>query len=119
MNTVKGWLAGAGCALAIVFGGCASDGSQRSTGQVIDDTAILTKTKAALVNDPVVSGMAINVDVNRGVVTLDGAVNGTVEKQKAEDIARGVDGVRSVENNLVVRQPATVTAPSTTTVPPQ
>jgi hyperosmotically inducible periplasmic protein len=66
----------------------------------------LAKTKTALVNDPVVSGMAINVDVDRGVVELNGAVNGDVEKQKAEEIARGVNGVRAVENNLVVRQPA-------------
>lgn len=117
MNRMKGWMAGAGCALAVMLAGCAADGSQRSTGQVIDDTAILTKTKAALVNDPVVSGMAINVDVERGVVTLDGAVNGEVEKQKAEQIARGVDGVRAVENNIVVRQPAQTDTPATTTAP--
>jgi osmotically-inducible protein OsmY len=84
--------------------GCASDGESRSTGQVIDDTAILGKTKAALLNDPIVSGMAINVEVDRGVVALNGAVNGEVEKRKAEEIARGVDGVRGVDNNLVIRQ---------------
>ena len=71
---------------------------------MIDDTAIHTKVKTALVNDPVVSGTAINVDVERGVVTLNGAVNGEVEKRKAEDIARGVSGVRSVQNNIVVRK---------------
>lgn len=110
MKKLQGWVAGAGCALALLMVGCAADGNQRSTGQVIDDAAILTKTKAALVNDPVVSGMAINVDVNRGVVTLDGAVNGSVEKQKAEQIARGVDGVRAVENNIVVRQAVQTTS---------
>lgn len=94
------------CAGGILLGGCASDGDSRSTGQVIDDTAILAKAKAALVNDPVVSGMAINVEVNRGVVQLNGAVNAEVEKRKAEEIARGVDGVRGVENNLVIRQEA-------------
>lgn len=104
------WVAGAVCALALMVAGCASDGNNRSTGQVIDDTAILAKTKAALVNDPVVSGMAINVDVTRGVVTLDGAVNGAVEKQKAEEIARGVEGVRGVANNIVVRQAVNTTA---------
>ena len=109
MKSLKMWLGGMGCAIALMTAGCASDGDQRSTGQVIDDTAILTKTKAALVSDPVVSGMAINVDVERGVVQLSGAVNGQVEKQKAEDIARGVDGVRAVENNIIVRQPATTT----------
>ena len=84
--------------------GCGSTESGRSTGEVIDDTAIHTKVKAALVNDPVVSGTAINVDVDKGVVTLQGAVNGEVEKRKAEDIVRGVSGVRSVQNNIVVRK---------------
>lgn len=92
------------CTVALFVTGCGSTADSRSTGQVIDDTAIHTKVKAALVNDPVVAGTSINVDVNRGVVALTGAVNGDVEKTKAEDIARGVEGVRSVENNLIVRQ---------------
>jgi osmotically-inducible protein OsmY len=92
------------CAVALLVTGCGSTADSRSTGQVIDDTAIHTKVKAALVNDPVVSGTSIDVNVNRGVVSLNGAVNGDVEKTKAEDIARGVDGVRSVENNLIVRE---------------
>ncbi len=94
-----------GCAgILLVTTGCGSTSESRSTGQVIDDTAIHTKVKTALVNDPVVSGTAINVDVERGVVTLGGAVNGEVEKRKAEEIVRGVNGVRSVQNNIVVRQ---------------
>lgn len=104
MKTLKTVVASLGCIAALFVTGCGSTGESRSTGQVIDDTAIHTKVKAALVNDPVVSGSAINVDVERGVVSLSGAVNGDVEKTKAEDIARGVTGVRSVDNNLVVRQ---------------
>lgn len=92
------------CTVAFFVTGCGSTSDGRSTGQVIDDTAIHTKVKAALVNDPVVAGTSINVDVERGVVVLTGAVNGDVEKTKAEEIARGVNGVRSVENNLIVRQ---------------
>lgn len=104
MKSLKQITAVLGCVAALFITGCASTEESRSTGQVIDDTAIHTKVKAALVNDPVVAGTAINVDVERGVVTLDGAVNGDVEKQKAGDIARGVEGVRSVSNNLVVRK---------------
>jgi hyperosmotically inducible periplasmic protein len=103
MKNIKIWVGGLSCGLALLFAGCASDGNNRSTGEVIDDTAILTKAKAALVNDPVVSGMAIDVDVDRGVVSLNGAVNGPTEKQKAEEVARGVEGVKAVRNNLVVR----------------
>ena len=104
MKNLKKILAALACAASLFVMGCGSTSDNRSTGQVIDDTAIHTKVKAALVNDPVVSGTAINVDVERGVVVLTGAVNGEVEKRKAEDIARGVNGVRSVENNLVVRK---------------
>jgi hyperosmotically inducible protein len=89
---------------AVIFvTGCAGGPDKRSTGEVIDDTAIHTKVKAALINDPVVHGN-IDVTVSRGVVVLNGAVNGDVEKRKAEEIARGVNGVRGVENNLVVRK---------------
>lgn len=91
-------------AAAIFATGCASTEDSRSAGQVLDDTALHTMVKAALVNDPVVSGTSINVDVERGVVSLAGAVNGEVAKRKAEEIARGVEGVRSVENKLVVRE---------------
>ena len=62
------------------------------------------KVKAALVNDPVVHGSEIAVNVDRGVVSLSGAVNGDVERRKAEEITRGVDGVRGVENNIMVRR---------------
>ena len=88
----------------LLVAGCAGDGRERSTGEVIDDTALLGKVKAALLNDPVVHGLAIDVNVDRGVVSLNGAVNGDVEKRKAEAIARGVDGVRGIENNIIVRQ---------------
>ena len=104
MKRVQKIIGGVGCAVALLVAGCASNGDSRSTGQFIDDTAIHAKTKAALINDPVVSGTKIDVDVQRGVVILTGAVNGDVAKDKAEAIARGVDGVRSVENNLIVRE---------------
>ena len=89
--------------LAMVLVGCAGDRYSRSTGEVIDDAAIITKAKAALINDPIVSGSSIDVDVNRGIVTLTGAVNGEVAKKKAYDIVAGINGVRSVQNNLLVR----------------
>jgi hyperosmotically inducible periplasmic protein len=104
MKIWKNTLVAVGCAGAILAMGCAGDSSSRSTGEMIDDTAIHAKVKAALMNDPVVSGTAINVDVDKGVVYLNGAVNGSVEKKKAEEIVRGVNGVRSVENKIVVRQ---------------
>ena len=103
MNKFKQLVALTGAVAALFVAGCAGDGNKRSTGEVIDDTAIHTKVKAALLNDPVVHGKEISVNVDRGVVSLSGAVNGDVEKRKAEEITRGVDGVRGVDNNIIVR----------------
>jgi hyperosmotically inducible protein len=104
MNRLKKLFGICGVSAALFMGGCAGDDHSKSTGEVIDDTAIHTKVKAALLNDPVVHGSSIGVSVDRGVVSLNGAVNGDVEKRKAEEIARGVNGVRAVENNIIVRQ---------------
>jgi osmotically-inducible protein OsmY len=104
MKSLKHILTVLGMAAALFVTGCAGDGAKRSTGEVIDDTAIHTKVKTALLNDPIVHGSEIAVHVDRGVVALSGAVNGDVEKRKAEEITRGVDGVRGVENNIMVRR---------------
>jgi hyperosmotically inducible periplasmic protein len=104
MKKIQKLFAIVGAVSALLIAGCAGSGSERSTGEVIDDTAIHTKVKTALLNDPVVHGLAIDVTVDRGIVGLSGAVNGNVEKRKAEEIARGVDGVRGVENKIIVRQ---------------
>ena len=103
MKRLKQILAIVGTVGALFVAGCAGDGNKRSTGEVIDDTTIHTKVKAALLNDPVVHGSEIAVNVDRGVVSLSGAVNGDVEKRKAEEITRGVGGVRGVDNNIMVR----------------
>lgn len=104
MRNLHKLMAALAFAATLLVAGCAGDGSKRSTGEVIDDTAIHTKVKTALMNDPVVSGMAVDVGVSHGIVRLNGVVNGDVEKRKAEEISRGVNGVRGVENNLVVRK---------------
>lgn len=115
MKNVKKLLAGIGVAGVLFVAGCAGDGSKRSTGEFIDDSALHAKAKAALINDPVVQGTKIDVSVDKGVVILNGAVNGDVEKRKAEDIVRGINGVRGVENNLVIRTYNSGTSADTTT----
>jgi hyperosmotically inducible periplasmic protein len=83
--------------------GCAGDREHRSTGEMLDDATIKTKVKAALVNDPEVAGMSIDVTVDRGDVQLGGWVKNASERKKAEDITWGVKGVRSVKNNLEIK----------------
>lgn len=91
----------AGCAATKGDSGSQSSAS-RSTGQVIDDASITAKVKAALVKDPDVSALKINVDTTQGVVKLKGEVKTLALRKKVEQLARDVAGVRSVDNQLVI-----------------
>lgn len=89
--------------VCLVLGACASDGTHRSTGDYIDDKAIATKTKSALLADEVTHGFDINVAVDRQVVQLSGFVESQAEVNRAAEIARSVSGVKSVNNSLQVQ----------------
>jgi hyperosmotically inducible periplasmic protein len=73
-----------------------------------DDAAITSSVKAKLAADTSLAGSTINVDTKDGAVTLSGMVNSDGDKAKAEQIAKGVEGVKSVTNNLTVKPPAPV-----------
>jgi hyperosmotically inducible periplasmic protein len=75
----------------------------RSTGQVIDDMNLTTVIKTRIFNDPYLSGFAVSVDTFQGNVTLTGAVESEFAKKRATELAETVDGVRKVNNLLVVR----------------
>ena len=92
----------AAAALAVTMG-CAGAGTR--TGQAIDDAAITTKVKSQMAADKDVSAMDVSVSTEKGVVRLSGVVNSTAEKTRAEEIARSVAGVKSVDNAIVVRPP--------------
>jgi hyperosmotically inducible periplasmic protein len=66
------------------------------------DAWVASKTKIALYADERVSGNAINVDANAGVVTLRGKVGSPEEKKTAQEVAKGIEGVTQVKNNLEV-----------------
>jgi hyperosmotically inducible periplasmic protein len=93
---------------AVLAAGCAStsgskqDSSQKSEGQVVDDTLITSKVKAALLADPDVAGLKIHVDTAKGKVTLKGEVKSLALWRKAESLTRGVEGVQAVNNQLVI-----------------
>lgn len=74
-----------------------------STGSAIDDTVITTKIKAAYVQDPVVGVLDIGVETVRGVVHLRGQVNSEAEKERAATIAKSVEGVQEVQNDIRVK----------------
>lgn len=92
-------------ALAVSLVACANRPGERSAGEVFDDTAILAKTKAALVKDPDIKGTQIDVDVNRGEVTLTGIVRSEEERKKVLQTVWGVKGVKGVQTDLKVQPP--------------
>lgn len=70
--------------------------------QQVDDAALTAKVKAQLIADGRVSPTRVNVDTAGGVVTLKGIVPTQAEKNAAEEIARRVEGVKSVTSQLTV-----------------
>ena len=73
------------------------------TAEVIDDTAITTKVKTAILAEPGLKSLEINVDTKDAVVTLSGTVDSAPMKERAKEIATNVSGVRSVVDNLTTK----------------
>ncbi len=83
--------------------GCGSTPQQESTGQYIDDSAITTKVKTAIFNEPSLKVNQISVETYKRVVQLSGFVDSSASMDKAVTIARSVQGVSSVKNDMRVR----------------
>lgn len=74
-----------------------------NVGQTIDDAAITTALKGKYVLDDELKAHDINVDTVNGVVTLTGAAPSQPAIERATTIAKGVDGVKDVQNQLTVK----------------
>lgn len=72
-----------------------------SCSRMRSDEAITTEIKAALFSDPTLKSANIDVAVKDGVVTLSGGVSDEAARSAAERIARGVQGVRQVNDQVV------------------
>jgi hyperosmotically inducible protein len=75
----------------------------KSVGATIDDATITTRVKTALLNDPDVAGLKIDVDTFKGVVTLSGGVKSPAERDKAIAVARKIGGVTDVKSTLQIQ----------------
>jgi hyperosmotically inducible protein len=96
--------AGMGIALALMLlGGCAPIEGRETAGQYVDDATVSTKVRAQLVSNQSLKGFDIHVETMQDVVQLSGFVDSLDQKTQAEQIARGVNGVRGVRNDIVVR----------------
>jgi hyperosmotically inducible protein len=76
-------------------------GSKKKT-QMFEDAVITSKITSGLIRNPSTHALTIDVETTRGQVVLTGQVQSEAEKKEAEQIARGTNGVVSVENQLKV-----------------
>ena len=88
---------------ALAAGGCSNIG-QKSAGATIDDATIITKVKAKFVEDKTVSALSIHVNSYEGTVQLSGFAKSAVEAERAAELARSVNGVKMVKNDIRLTQ---------------
>lgn len=89
-------------ALIALLVSCSMISGAETPGQYVDDTAITSKVKAGIFEEPSLKVLQINVETMKGVVQLSGFVDSRQSQIKAVDIAKKVKGVTSVKDNLIV-----------------
>jgi osmotically-inducible protein OsmY len=89
--------------LLAAFAAYAEGPTKRSTGKYVDDKAVSAKVKAALLKDPDVKGLQVNVETYNGVVQLSGFVDEPEQASRAVEVAKGIEGVKSVKNAMKVK----------------
>jgi osmotically-inducible protein OsmY len=85
------------------FVACASTSKQEGAGEYLDDSVITTKVKSLIAADDFLRSFQISVETYKGIVQLSGFVGTQMAVNKAGEIARGVQGVKSVKNDLIVK----------------
>lgn len=80
--------------------GCAATPERQSTAQYVDDAVITTGVKASILKEPTLKVAEINVETFKGVVQLSGFVNSKEDINTAVRVAGGVNGVKSVKNDM-------------------
>ena len=93
----------AAAAALIVLPGCAVGRGQETVGAYVDDTTITTQIKSRFVENKEVDASSIRVETLNGTVMLSGFAKSSLERDTAGSIARKVNGVKSVKNEIAVR----------------
>lgn len=76
------------------------DSKDTSVKGYAGDTAITSEVKAKLLADDIVPSRKVKVETTEGVVQLSGTVDSLAQSDRAESIAKAIDGVKSVKNDL-------------------
>jgi len=80
-----------------------STSKKESPGEYVDDAVITTKVKAAVLEEPSLKSAEINVETSKGTVQLTGFVRSRADINKAVEVAKGVKGVKSVKNDMILK----------------
>ena len=80
-----------------------SASKKESPKEYVEDTVITAKVKAAVLEEPSLKSAEINVETFKGVVQLSGFVRSRADINKAVEVAKGVKGVQSVKNDMVLK----------------
>jgi len=103
MNSIKTFGTLLATLVLLVTVGCASTRTHEGTGQYVDDSAITTKVKSAILAEPGLKVAEINVETFKGVVQLSGFVSSSDDIKSAVRVANAVSGVKSVKNDMHVK----------------
>jgi osmotically-inducible protein OsmY len=90
-------------AALLTTAGCAVTRGQETVGAYVDDAGITTLVKARMAESKAVAASSISVETLNGTVMLSGFAKSATEKAAAENIARGVNNVKSVKNEIAIR----------------
>ncbi len=86
-----------------LLAGAAAACSGESAGEYIDDSVISNEVRAKLIDDKDLNIFQIDVTTLKGEVQISGFVDSQADKDRATRVARTVEGVKQIHNNLVVR----------------
>jgi len=90
-------------ALITSIAACSAISGRETAGEYVDDATISTKVRAQIFDNPNLKKFQVHVETFQGVVQLSGFVDSAASRNRAEDIAGHVSGVKSVKNDIVVR----------------
>ena len=76
---------------------------KESLGEYVDDAVITARVKAAVLEEPSLKSAEINVETLKGTVQLTGFVSSRADINRALDVAKGVGGVKSVKNDMILK----------------
>ena len=103
INKLKQSLTPVIAAALVALAGCATTSEKGSAGAYLNDTSITTKVKTAIFNEPGLKSMDISVKTEDHVVLLSGSVKSRADRAKVAEVARKVEGVKLVKNDLQLK----------------